>query len=353
MAITKIKIENLTVFEDMEMDIKANVNVFIGENGTGKTHLLKFIYAIFSSRDRIEIHGFKVARLEKGYEPDGFLLNVGDLINNWDASEALFNIDFNNNFRKFLCRKFPIDIELVDGRIVEDEAWRGEIIFEQSDEEFENLLTKMVFIPAKDMLTHSHGFLSMEKKYKMPFDKTLVDILAKASGYELKEIPEIAKSILPKLEKIMEGIVIIERDEFFILKSNGKKISFDLEAEGLKKIGLLWKLLMTDNIKPGTVLLWDEPEANMNPKLIPVLAEIILELGCNGVQIFLATHDGLLAEYLEHLKSEKDSVAFHALYKTDNGVQCETETKFTLLEKNAIIDEKISLYKKIVEKGLE
>jgi len=44
MAITKIKVKNLTVFANMVMYVDANVNVLIGENGTGKTHLLKFIY---------------------------------------------------------------------------------------------------------------------------------------------------------------------------------------------------------------------------------------------------------------------------------------------------------------------
>ena len=48
---------------------------------------------------------------------------------------------------------------------------------------------------------------------------------------------------------------------------------------------------MNGSLTEGTILLWDEPEANINPKLIPVLTEIILELGRNGAQIFLATHD--------------------------------------------------------------
>ena len=46
--IEKIKIENLTVFEDLEIDVNYPVNVFIGDNSTGKTHLLKFIYMILN-----------------------------------------------------------------------------------------------------------------------------------------------------------------------------------------------------------------------------------------------------------------------------------------------------------------
>ena len=192
----------------------------------------------------------------------------------------------------------------------------------------------------------------MVRERKMPFDETLVSTISKAGLPELKQPPQLAKNIVPKLEEAMEGIVVFENDEFFILKDDGRKLSFNVEAEGMKKIGLLWKLLTTGSITDGSILLWDEPEANINPKLIPVLADIILELGRNGVQIFLATHDYFLSKYIEVLAMEQDKVAFHALDKTDNGVKCYTAEKFSLLDNNAIIDERIKLYRKEIEKGL-
>ena len=47
--IEKIKIENLTVFENVEIDTNAPINVFIGENGTGKTQILKFINSVWNA----------------------------------------------------------------------------------------------------------------------------------------------------------------------------------------------------------------------------------------------------------------------------------------------------------------
>jgi len=41
--IEKIQIKNVTVFEDIEIDTNAPINVFIGENRSGKTQVLKFI----------------------------------------------------------------------------------------------------------------------------------------------------------------------------------------------------------------------------------------------------------------------------------------------------------------------
>ena len=40
--IQKIKLKNFTVFEDFELEFSQGINVFIGENGTGKTHIILF-----------------------------------------------------------------------------------------------------------------------------------------------------------------------------------------------------------------------------------------------------------------------------------------------------------------------
>lgn len=43
MKIKRIKFQNYTVFEDQQMEFSPGINVIIGENGTGKTHLMKWI----------------------------------------------------------------------------------------------------------------------------------------------------------------------------------------------------------------------------------------------------------------------------------------------------------------------
>ena len=43
--ITKIIFNKFTAFDQLEVDCSPSVNIFIGKNGTGKTHILKTIYA--------------------------------------------------------------------------------------------------------------------------------------------------------------------------------------------------------------------------------------------------------------------------------------------------------------------
>ncbi len=311
MAIEKIAIKDFTVFEDIEIEFAKGINVFIGENGTGKTHLLKLLY----------IH-------------DALVNDVMNMIIYPLEVEGWYVIPktlWNAYFEPDLQSRAP------------------DCMLQFSDSGF---ISNIVLIPAKDMLTHSRGFLSLNNDRYMPFDKTLYDIISKAQLPNLREIPVIAKCILPKLEKIIGGIVVVKNEVFFIEHPDGTLTPFSLEAEGIKKLGLLWQLLMNGSITEGTVLHWDEPEANINPKLIPVIVDILLELSRQGVQVFLATHDYTLAKYFEVKMTYEDDVRFHALYKPESGegVKVETQKKFSTLENNSIIQESIRLYKEEVKK---
>lgn len=49
MIIKAIKAENYTVFENTAIQFSKGINVFIGENATGKTHMLKLLYSASTS----------------------------------------------------------------------------------------------------------------------------------------------------------------------------------------------------------------------------------------------------------------------------------------------------------------
>ena len=41
----KIVLEKFTAFQKLELGFSPGINILIGENGTGKTHILKALYA--------------------------------------------------------------------------------------------------------------------------------------------------------------------------------------------------------------------------------------------------------------------------------------------------------------------
>lgn len=216
-----------------------------------------------------------------------------------------------------------------------------------------NSNNEMVYIPVNEMLSHSKGLLALSSRYKLPYDKTEIDIISNAELPEMLEVSPLEQTILDKIGAIIDGEVIYEDDTFYIKKTNGIKVEFLLESEGMRKIGLLWKLIKNGLICKDSILIWDEPEANLNPSLIPTLVEIMLELQREGVQIFIATHSYNLAKYFEVKRQDIDNVSFHNLLKKNTEVIVDSKDYFGELKENKIIEADELLLDRVFEKNLE
>lgn len=267
------------------------INVIIGENGTGKTTLLKMIYAA----TQWSIERTNAGKTDTFHKYFSNSLSDGDLMKN-DAGKEGY------------C-----EFEVSDGEHTFTYSLSHEGFFNFGD--WFGLNIQSVFIPTTEMLSHSKGFLALNEKFKMPFDGTQVDIIVNASLPEARTLPGYMDAILEQISRAIDGTVVQENDTFYVVKKDGRKIDFSLEAEGLRKLALLWKLIRNGLLEKGTILLWDEPEANLNPELFPLVARILLELERNGIQIFIATHSYNFAKYLELLRTRKEQVQFHNLFK--------------------------------------
>lgn len=319
MSINKISIKNFTVFESFELDFSPCMNVIVGENGTGKTHLMKLVDMFAkSTEENIDINS------SAHYY---FQCSNTELLKNKNIGVASININYDdcdvsctiyNKTSKDMCVRTSSNIN-------------------------------SIFIPAKDMLTHSKGFCSLYDARYIPFDVTYKNIVSRALLPNLKQTPDIGIKILPTIEKIIGGKVIVKDEVFYIEDVDGNHVRFSLVAEGEKKFALLWQLIANGSITKDSILLWDEPEANINPKLLNDIAEMLLELSRNGVQVIVSTHNYMFAKYVEVLMEDSDQVAFHSLFKTENGVQTKSSTGFTDLENNSIIASLDNLVEKVFD----
>ena len=132
------------------------------------------------------------------------------------------------------------------------------------------------------------------------FDDTFLDIIAAAKVDISRGMDSaVKKKYLNVLQKISDGKVTLYEDRFYLKPGTQAKLEFSLVAEGIRKIALLWQLIKNGTLEKGSVLFWDEPEANINPKYIPVLEELLIMLESEGVQIFVSTHDYFLHKYNE------------------------------------------------------
>lgn len=278
------------------LDFSEGINIIMGENGMGKTSLLKMIYAAtqWSIKQK---HPGNTQRFADFFSDS---LTDMDLLKNREKMGAISYFEVSDGLHKFRYGLYPAGILNFD-------EWLG-------------LDISSVFIPTTEMLSHADGFLALNEKYHLPFDGTQVDIVVNASLPEAKKIPDYMEAVLERISNVIGGTVFMENGRFFVQKKDGVRIDFSLEAEGLRKLGLLWKLIRNGLLEKGAVLLWDEPEANLNPELFPLIVDILFELQKAGVQIFVATHSYNLAKYFEIRRNDKQQVLYHNLFKAESEI---------------------------------
>jgi predicted ATPase len=211
-----------------------------------------------------------------------------------------------------------------------------------------------IYIPEKDILEHAKGLLPFIEQKTTGFSSIYKDLLIAAQDIPTQEQSVMQKSVGEKISLAICGHVEWVHGEgtFYMIKNDGKRIPFSDEASGFKKLGFLGLLITSGQLEPNTVLFWDEPENSLNPELIPILVDILLELSRNGVQIFISTHSEILASYFAVNRQAGDSVMFTALYKDGEQIKATTSDRFDLLEPNNLTAEQIKLYEKEIVKGL-
>lgn len=309
-----LEIKNFTCFPEAKLDFSPGLNVIVGENGTGKSHLLKLGYAVLRSLRNMqkapakEAYGRDLANhLVALFKPD----SLGRLASRVQGrSRCELSVDV----REVATLSFNFSTQSSD--IINIDSF-----------DFKNQLqAKPLFIPPKEILSIYPGFaLALENK-EFAFDETYLDICKNLNGVPLKgkRLIDIAMHLNP-LEEIMGGDMRLENNTFYFYSSKGKGIfEAHLMAEGNRKLGMLAYLLKTGELTNSSSLFWDEPEANLNPKLLKALAAILVELS-SIMQITIATHSLFLVRELEILQENKKlkNARYFGLHfdKDGNGVR--------------------------------
>lgn len=334
MPLTKIRLTNFTAFEQLAVEFSPGINVLVGVNGTGKTHLLKVCYAAGSVAKTGDLFADKLRRV---FRPPG-----GDAARLVKAS-ARKGLGSVAVFRRncSLAATFSQD---------------GETVFSDAETgfgEWQSSPLPSVYIPAQELLATASGLPARYAAGEIPFAEVAADILRQAY---LPPWPapsdDCQRSLLTPLEKAMGGSVAVKGEGFFLEGKRGR-LEFPLLAEGFRKLGLLWLLIRNGSLRPGSVLFWDEPETNLNPQLYGVVIQTLLELQRSGVQIFLATHDYVILKELDLRLEDKDQVAYHALYRDEaEEIACHTVSHYLGIHPNAIAEAFDTLYDREIERSL-
>jgi len=327
-----VKLENFTAFASLDFEPGPGVNILIGTNGTGKTHLMKVIYAACQSAKRDIPFVGKLTRVFSLHEDWGRqLVHLSD-------------------------RPVDMVVEVARGdAFVRAKLPGGSDLWQIAERQQPGAAVSSAYIPAKEMLANAPGFESLYQARELAFEEVYPDIISLAYLPRLRTlaIPSYER-LVAKIEEVIGGTVIMRGQKFFLNLSSGLgELEFALVSEGWRRLALLGLLIQNGSIAPESVLFWDEPEANLNPSRMGDVVDIMLQLARSGVQVFLATHDYVILKRFDLQSRPDDTVHYHTLYPDgEGGVALKSTDDYLQIEPNKIADTFVNLYDEGVRRAL-
>ena len=343
--IKTLRVKDFTRFDNATLSFSRNLNVFAGQNGTGKSQLMKLLYVNLRSLMR-DKNGQEVlsktyletaiARKLKGvFRPD----TLGRLTRRQQGQRRA---EVEMTLRDKTSLAYSFSTRSTEAVVVETcpSVWNEDL---------------SVFLPTREMLSLYPNFVSIYESVEIPFEETWRD-LALMLGRPLRTGPrfkEINNLLAPlEAEDVLGGSVVLEHGRFYLRSAEGK-LEAHLLAEGMRKIATIAQLIANGSLTQGSVLFWDEPEANLNPTLIRKVAHTIMALVRHGTQVFIATHSLFLLREL-YLASHQDSCpgisSYFSLIPEENGrLRISSAEDLNALEHLASLDAQVAQDEQLLE----
>lgn len=337
----RLELDNLTLFPHARLDFAPGLNVIVGENGTGKSHLLKAAYSVIAN-------AYEQANEPSVAAPTKVLLQKG-------IADKLIKVFRPESLGRLASRRqgtqtCKVSVAFVQAAL--DTAFsfstrsQTEVKIDQLPSAWQEKAP--VFMPTRELLSQYHWLLPLYESRHVDIEEHHIDLCKLLGAPAIKGPRETAVAeLVAPLEEAMGGKVVLDKNGRFYLRIPGQgNLEMPLVAEGLRKLAMLARLITTGSLLDKGYLFWDEPEANLNPKLIKLVARAAFALSQQGIQIVIATHSLFLLKELELLSRDAEGVEnqqrYFALVKGPEGVQVEQGSRVDDLQTLVLLDEELA-----------
>lgn len=336
--------KNFTRLPQSTWTFAPGINVIAGENGLGKTHVLKAIYALL--KVQADARDLSKSILEKAY------------------AEKLVAVMRSESLGRLAKRKqgresCEISIKLKDSRLncAIRFATNAKTQVDVTEAPSTRLSLSPAYFPTRELITLCPWFLPLYDNYHLEFEETWRDTVSLLGSPSLKGAREkdVAR-LLSTLEAAMGGKVIVDAQSgrFYLQAPGDGRMEMPLVAEGLRKLAMLARLISTGTLLKQGYLFWDEPETNLNPRLIKLLAASILDVATSGVQVFIASHSLFLLRELEMLLADdyqNVKSRWFSLASTDGSVTLEQGDAVDDIQTLVLLEEELAQSDRFLTSG--
>ncbi len=306
------------------------MNLIIGDNGAGKTFLLKALYSAVRTleeykrgNDQRSLETILADKLHWIFQAN----QISDLVTNGTTGPLECEISFDGN---------PLSYQL-------ENSSTQLTVKNQADPRSSN----SVFLPANEVLALHHIILKSRNQDRIfGFDDTYLDLARALQLAPAHKNLEFANS-RKQLKNIIGGQVTYDTvTKTWQYQTNNRSYPIGITAEGIKKIAILDTLLSNKYLDSGSIIFIDEPEAALHPAAISKFLDVTAELAKSGMQFFFATHSYHVINKL-FLLSQQNHLSIPVLSKETD--QWRSANLRHGIPKNKITDESIRLYEEELE----
>lgn len=346
--------KNFAKLKDTSIEFN-DITVLAGKPGTGKSYVMKFMYAIeeaFYQKDKnywttyqtifFYIEGFYFHDKDKELPQSTFLYEMLDDKNYSGILDYLLksNINIYNKDRatkflkeiiqdkksiEFYLNNLISSIFVNQKQIANDyELKFGDVLLKYKNEKLSIKNEKVykiqnevevVFVETP-LILEFKKFMNHEKG-KTPYHiESLLNVLDTDYSFTDEEQDNFIKGFREKSKAIIGGDIESSGDTFIFNRENDKNYDILNASSGIKSIGLLQYLVTNKALKKGSVLFWEEPEVHLHPSWQLKMVDLFVELMNAGVKIVFSTHSPFMADYLNAISQKngyRERISFNVL----------------------------------------
>ena len=338
--ISEVQLKNFGIIGNFSCNQFANINLIIGENGTGKTFLLKALYSA-------------VRALEE-YNRGDDIRTISEVLSEklrWTFQVEKLGDMVTKTAEDGLALKVKLESDEISYQFSQSAS--SKVVAASASDK--GKMGNSIFIPAKEVLSLFSVILkSREVDKAFGFDDTYYD-LAKA----LRISPSRGRNynVFADSRKLVSDVIDgkVDYDEgsgkWFYKNKKNQKFSIGATSEGVKKIAIMDRLLANGYLDADSIIFIDEIESALHPEAVCQFLEMIDSIaGQMGLQIFITSHSYFVIKKLCLIASKKPGHV--SCLSLDRERQAQVYDMSDGMPENSIIDTSIRLYEQEIEEVL-
>ncbi len=301
--IRELAVRGFTVFPEQEkFEFVPGINVVVGGNDSGKSHLLKLCYSLA----KWSSGGGRKSLPEKWAEE---LRLRNDLMRVFSSRNLSGLTALNRGNGKasvsaaMTGESVPMGLGNLSFHFCSTEEEEGLHIDEMPKRFLNN---PVIFLTAREVFAIFPSFVQLGSRFPEVLDGACWDLCRALEQPMHSNLEDVSLSrVQGRIQKIISGKVIFKDGRFYLSRPGQQAMEMSLVAEGFKRLGALDCLIGNGTVQKGSILFWDEPEMNLNSFHLPLLVKVLMGLAKAGVQVVLSSHSLFLLRELTIQLSEQ------------------------------------------------